>query len=94
MKDRKSLLAWITVTSREGEAIFDVYPQFLLTHFYLKLESNIDFLSLYHQKLDCGKQLPHVHQTYFRSSNERWLCRLDPRCQHLQIGEKKHWFSY
>ena len=67
--------------------------KFLLTYFHFKLESNIDFLSLYHQKLDCEKQL-HVHQTYFRSSNERWLCRLDPRCQRLQIGEKKHWFSY
>ena len=70
-----------------------VKTKFLLTYFHFKLESNMYSLSLYHQKLDYGKQL-HVHQTYFRSSNERWLCRLDPRCQHLQIGEKKHWFSY
>ena len=51
-------------------------------------------LSLYHQKLVCEKQLPHVQQTYwgcsfyFRTSNERCRSRLDLRCLHVGIGER------
>ena len=45
-----------------------VKTKILRTYFHLKLESNIDSISLYHQKLDCEKQSPHVHQTYWGSS--------------------------